>query len=89
MEEAEVEFKRWNFEQVKNYVSAFDMAHQQIMQLEGGENNEDEATTKGEMKQIKEEDKSIKIINKDKYILAYMDVINKYDDDKITPLSKF
>jgi hypothetical protein len=32
------------------------------MQLEGGENNEDDATTKGEMKQIKEKDKSIEII---------------------------
>jgi hypothetical protein len=31
------------------------------MQLEGGKNNEDDATTKREMRQIKEEDKSIEI----------------------------
>jgi hypothetical protein len=59
------------------------------MQLEEGENNEDDATTKGEMRQIKEEEKSIEIIKKGKYILADIDIVNKYDDDEITPLSKF
>jgi hypothetical protein len=80
---------KWHFEQFKKYVNAFDMAYHQIVHLEGGENNEDDATTKGKMKQIKDENKSIEIIIKGKYILANIDIINKYDDDEIMPLSKF
>ncbi len=59
------------------------------MQLEGGENNEDDATTKGEMKQIKEKDKSIEIIKQGKYIITNIDIVNKYDDDEITPYQSF
>jgi hypothetical protein len=34
LEKVEVEFKRWNFKQVKNYISALDVTYQQISPYE-------------------------------------------------------
>jgi hypothetical protein len=58
-----VEFKRWHFEQVKNYINALDVAHQRITL---GEEIEYDVTIEGEARQVKEEGKSIEAIKKGK-----------------------
>jgi hypothetical protein len=57
LEKAEVEFKRWHFEQIKNYVSLLDVAYQRITL---NEETKDEATLEEEARQVKEEGKSLK-----------------------------
>jgi hypothetical protein len=42
LEKAKGEFKMWHFEQIKNYVSALDVAYQQITL---GDETKDDATT--------------------------------------------
>ncbi len=47
LEKAKVEFKRWHFKQVKNYVSVLDVAYQWIAP---NEKTKDDATIEGEVK---------------------------------------
>jgi hypothetical protein len=56
-----VEFRRWHFEQVKNYLSVLDVAYQRI-----APGDENDVTTKGEIRQIKEQGKSIEEVKKGK-----------------------
>jgi hypothetical protein len=51
LEKAEVEFKKWHFEQIKGYVRALDVTYQQITL---GEEIKDDATTWGKTKPNKE-----------------------------------
>ncbi len=61
LEKVEAKFRKWHFEQVKNYVSALDVAYQWIIPYE---ETEDDATMEGKVKQVKEEGKSIEIFKK-------------------------
>ncbi len=63
LEKVEAELKRWHFEQVKNYVNVLDVAYQQKTL---NEETEDDATIKGEARQVKEEGKSTKAVEKGK-----------------------
>ncbi len=66
LEKAEVEFKRWHFEQIKGYVSALGVTYQQIAP---SEETKDNATTKGETKPNKEQGKSTEEVKRGKEIM--------------------
>jgi len=85
LEKAEVEFKRWHFEQIKNYVSVLDVAYQRITL---DEEIEDDATIKGEVRQVKEEGKSIVAIEKGIYIPTDVNIADIFDEDEASPLSQ-
>ncbi len=67
LERVEVEFKRWHFEQVKNYVSVLDVAYQWITP---NEETEDDVGIEGEDKQVEEEGKLTEIVKKGKMIIT-------------------
>lgn len=55
-EKVKAKFKRQHFEHVKNYVCVLDVAYQQMAP---SDEIEDDVTTKGEIRQIKKQGKSI------------------------------
>ncbi len=84
LEKAKAKFKRWHFEQTKNYVSDLDVAYQRITP---NEETKDDAIIEGEAKRVEEEGKSIEVIEKGKQILAYANIMDISNEDEITPLS--
>jgi len=84
LEKAKVEFKRWHFKQLKNYVSVLDVAYQQITP---NEKTKDDATIEGEVKQVEKEGKSIEAIEKGRQILVNAYIVDIFDEDETTPLS--
>jgi hypothetical protein len=56
--------------------------------LEGGEDNEDNVTTKGEVRQVEEEGKPAIVIKGDKQIPIDVDIVDIYDEDEKMPLAK-
>ncbi len=85
LEKGETELTKWHFEQVKNYVIVLDVAYQQITL---DENTKDDAAIKGEVKQVKEEGKSIEAIKKGKNIPTDANIVDIFDEDETTPLSQ-
>jgi hypothetical protein len=61
------------------------VAYQQIAPSDETEND---VTTKGEIKQIKEQGKSTEEVEKRKEIPIDVDIMDIYDEDETTPLSK-
>jgi cell pole-organizing protein PopZ len=86
LEKVEAKLKKWHFEQVKNYVSVLDVACQRIAR---DEETEDDATIKGEARQVKEEGKSTKAVEKGKLIPIDANIVEISDEDETTPLSQF
>ncbi len=88
LEKSETEFRRWHFEQIKNYVSVLDVAYQRITL---DEETKDDATIAGEVRQVEEDGKSIEAIEKGKQIptnVANVDIVDIFDEDEATPLSQ-
>jgi hypothetical protein len=85
LEKVEVEFKRWHFKQVKNYVSVLDVAYQQIAP---NEEIEDDIAIEGEAKQVKKEGKSDKVVQKGKKVPTNVDIVDISNEDETTPLSQ-
>jgi hypothetical protein len=86
LEKAEVEFRRWHFEQIKNYVNVLDVAYQRITL---DEDIEDDATIEREVKQVEvEEGKSIAAIEKGIQIRTDVNIADIFDEDEATPLSQ-
>jgi deoxyadenosine/deoxycytidine kinase len=86
IENVEVEFRRWHFEQVKNYVNALDVAYQRIVP---NEETKDEVTIEGEVTQVEEEGKLTEIVEKVKQILANVNIVDIFDEDETITLSQF
>jgi len=84
LEKVKVEFRRWHFKQVKNYISVLDVAYQRITP---NENIKHDATIEGEVKQVKKEGKSIEVVQKGKQIFANAYIVDIFDEDETTPLS--
>jgi hypothetical protein len=83
LEKAKVEFKRWHFEQIKNYVRVLDVTYQQIAP---GEETKDDATIKGEIKPNREQGKSTEEVKRGKEIPANADIMDISNEDETTPL---
>jgi hypothetical protein len=81
----EAEFRRWHFEQVKNYFNVLDVAYQWIAL---DEETEDDVIIKGKAKQVEEEGKSNEVIKRGKHIPAYENIVDIYNEDETTPLSQ-
>ncbi len=77
--------KRWHFEQVKNYVNVLDVAYQQKTP---DEETEDDATIKGEARQVEKEGKLTKAVEKGKQIPTYANIVDISYEDETTPLSQ-
>ncbi len=56
--------------------------------MEGGEDNEDNVTTEGEVRQVEEEGKPAIAIKGDKQIPIDVDIVDIYDEDETMPLAK-
>jgi len=85
LEKAEVKFKRWHFEQVKNYVNVLDVAYQRITL---DEETKDYTTIEGEVRQVKEEGKSIEAIENGKQIPTNVNIVDIFDEDEAIPFSR-
>jgi len=84
LKNVEVEFRRWHFAQVKNYVNALDVAYQWIVP---NEEIEDDATIEGKVRQVEEEGKSTEIMEKVKQIFANVNIVDIFYEDETIPLS--
>ncbi len=84
LEKVEVEFGRWHFEQIKNYVNALDVAYQWIG---SNEETEDDVTIEGEARQVQEEGKLNEVVAKVKQILVDVNIMDISNEDETIPLS--
>ncbi len=85
LERVEVEFKRWHFEQVKNYVNVLDVAYQWVTPNEETEND---VGIEGEDRQVEEEGKLTEIVKKGKMIIANAYIVDIFNENEITSLSQ-
>jgi len=85
LEKAEAKFRRWHFEQIKNYVSVLDVAYQRITL---DEEIKDDATIEGEVRQVEEEGKSIATIEKGIQIPIDVNIADIFDENEAIPLSQ-
>ncbi len=85
LENAEAKFRRWHFEQVKNYVNVLDVAYQRRTL---DEETKDDTTIEREVKQVKEEGKSIEAIEKGKQIPTNVNIVDIFDEDEAIPFSQ-
>ncbi len=85
LEKAEVELRRWHFEQIKNYINVLDVAYQWIT---SSDKTKDDATTKREIRSNKKQSKLIEKIRRGKKILIDVNIMDIFDEDETTSLSQ-
>jgi hypothetical protein len=84
LKNVEAEFKRWHFEQIKNYINVLDVAYSRITP---SDKTKDDATREGETKLNRKQIKLTKEVRRGKEIHVDVYIMDISYEDETTPLS--